>query len=57
MKILFMILLILIGSVLVSLTIDHFGTIANIIKNLIGVGCLVGGIFIGRSKKRNQQSS
>jgi uncharacterized protein YebE (UPF0316 family) len=43
--------LILIGSILVGLTIDDIGDIGNIIMHLIGFGCLLGAIVIGRSKK------
>ncbi|TDK55406.1 serine kinase [Bacillus salipaludis] len=57
MKLFFVILLILFGSFLIGLTDDVLGKIGNIIMHILGIGCVVGGIMIARSKKGKKQSS
>lgn len=57
MKLLFVILLILLGSFLIGLTIDHLGNMGNLIMHIIGTGFILGAIYIVRRKKGKQQSS
>jgi hypothetical protein len=47
----FAVLLIIFGSILVSLTSNNLGATGNNIMHLAGIGCLIAAIFIAKGKK------
>lgn len=44
----FVLLLLITGSVLIASTFEDFSHLDSLFKNLIGIGCYVGAIVIGR---------
>ncbi|MDZ5472431.1 LPXTG cell wall anchor domain-containing protein [Bacillus sp. 31A1R] len=44
--------IILLGAILFGLRIDNFGNLGNIILNILGVGFMLLGVFIGKKKKQ-----
>ncbi|MDR4887409.1 serine kinase [Fredinandcohnia sp. QZ13] len=54
MRLFFAVLLILFGSFLIGLTVDSFGKTGNFIMHILGIGFILGAVFVVRSKKANQ---
>ncbi|MBE4909885.1 serine kinase [Bacillus luteolus] len=55
MRMFLVIPLILLGAILFGLRIENIGNLCNIILNIIGVGFILLGVFIGTGKKKKQK--
>ncbi|KAA0547058.1 hypothetical protein FZW96_13830 [Bacillus sp. BGMRC 2118] len=57
MRILFALPFILLGSILISVTIDDYGTFGNIMLKVVGFLSFCTGLFIGKKKKTHNNNN